>query len=78
MSTSPEAFLITPDIYNLALRRQPDFITPVASELKKRNSARLSSQFSSPEITTYRLSAIQQHDRVSTRAIRAQTGEPHQ
>ena len=35
MSTSPEAFLITPEIYNLALRRQPDFITPVAFELKK-------------------------------------------
>ena len=36
MSTRPEAFLITPDIYNLALRRQPDFVTPAASELKKK------------------------------------------
>ena len=35
MSTKPEAFLITPDIYNLALRRQADFFTPAASELKK-------------------------------------------
>ena len=79
VSTSPESMLyITPEIYSLALSRQKDVINPAASELKKRNSARLSLQFPSPEITTYRHSAIQQHDGVATRSIRAQTGEPHQ
>ena len=54
MSTSPESFLITPELYNLSLRRQPDFFT-----------------------NTARTSGIQHHEGVSTRAIRAQTGEPH-
>ena len=35
LSTSPESFLITPDLINLSLRQQANFINPVASEQKK-------------------------------------------
>lgn len=73
---SPSPSISAPPI-NLSLSPQPIYINQIASELKKRNSARLNLSFSSPEITNARPSGIQQHNGVSTRSIRAETGEPH-
>ena len=72
-----------PTPINLSLSPNPIYIEPIASNLKKRNSARINLSFPSPEITNARpianarQSGIQQHDGVLTRNLRMQTGEAH-